>query len=193
MSAYTTALHQPVGHERIAVTASGVSALMLAMQMLVNAASEVVAVVPVGPNLTAQPAILGARVTRVPLVSRDDAWTLDLDRLLGAITPATGALLVNAANNPTGWMLTWAEQQALLDQCRRTGTWIVADEVYERIWFGDGPLGDGPLGAEPPQAERAPQGPDRDPFGALGAQAQASCGPHRARRASWTTPTPTTA
>ncbi len=22
--------------------------------------------------------------------------------------------------------------------CRRTGTWIVADEVYERLWFGDG-------------------------------------------------------
>ena len=47
LSAYTTALHQPMGHERIAVTASGVSALMLAMQMLVNAASEAVAVVPV--------------------------------------------------------------------------------------------------------------------------------------------------
>jgi aspartate/methionine/tyrosine aminotransferase len=45
-------------------------------------------------------------------------------------------LLVNAPNNPTGWTLTRAEQQALLDHCRRTGTWIVADEVYERLYFG---------------------------------------------------------
>jgi len=45
-------------------------------------------------------------------------------------------LLVNAPNNPTGWTLTRLEQQAILDHCRQTGTWIVADEVYERVWFG---------------------------------------------------------
>jgi aspartate/methionine/tyrosine aminotransferase len=44
-------------------------------------------------------------------------------------------LLVNSPNNPTGWTLTRAEQQTLLDHCRKTGTWIVADEVYERIHF----------------------------------------------------------
>ncbi|HSQ71620.1 MAG TPA: aminotransferase class I/II-fold pyridoxal phosphate-dependent enzyme, partial [Rubrivivax sp.] len=38
-----------------------------------------------------------------------------------------------------GWTLTSAEQQAMLDHCRRTGTWIVADEVYERVYFGDAP------------------------------------------------------
>jgi aspartate/methionine/tyrosine aminotransferase len=54
------------------------------------------------------------------------------------VTPATRVLLVNAPNNPTGWTLSRGEQQALLDHCRRTGTWIVADEVYERVWFGHG-------------------------------------------------------
>src|SRR6185369_7856816 len=66
------------------------------------------------------------------------AWRLDLQRLLDAVTPATRVLLVNAPNNPTGWALTRAEQRALIEHCRRTGTWIVADEVYERIWFGAG-------------------------------------------------------
>jgi aspartate/methionine/tyrosine aminotransferase len=141
LSAYTGALHPPVGPERIAVTSSGVSALMLATQMLVEPGDEVVVVVPVWPNLPAQPAILGARVVRVPLVppaANEGAWTLDLQRLLEAVTPATRMLLVNAPNNPTGWTLTRAEQQALLDHCRRTGTWIVADEVYERLWFEGG-------------------------------------------------------
>jgi aspartate/methionine/tyrosine aminotransferase len=141
LSAYTGALHRPVGPERIAVTSSGVSALMLATQMLVEPGDDVVVVVPVWPNLPAQPAILGARVVRVPLVppaANEGAWTLDLQRLLEAVTPATRMLLVNAPNNPTGWTLTRAEQQALLDHCRRTGTWIVADEVYERLWFEGG-------------------------------------------------------
>jgi aspartate/methionine/tyrosine aminotransferase len=137
LSAYASALHGPVSMQRIAVTSSGVSALMLATEMLVGAADEVVAVVPVWPNLTAQPAIMGAKVVRVPLVVRDGAWVLDLQRLLDAVTPATCMLLVNAPNNPTGWTLSRAEQQAILDHCRKTGTWIVADEVYERLWYGE--------------------------------------------------------
>jgi aspartate/methionine/tyrosine aminotransferase len=136
LAAYTSALHRPVGTDRIAVTSSGVSALMLATQMVVGAGDEVVAVVPVWPNLTAQPVILGGVVRRVSLQPRDGAWTLDLQRLLDAVTPATRMLLVNAPNNPTGWTLTREEQQALLTHCRRTGTWIVADEVYERLWYG---------------------------------------------------------
>lgn len=138
LAGYTSALHGAVGAERIAVTSSGVNALMLAMQALAGAGDEVVAVVPVWPNLTAQPQILGATVTRVPLKVVGGAWRLDLDGLLAAVTPRTRVLLVNAPNNPTGWTLERAEQQALLEHCRRTGTWIVADEVYERIYFRDG-------------------------------------------------------
>jgi len=135
---YTSGLHVPLGAERIAVTSSGVNALMLAMQALAGAGDEVVAVVPVWPNLTAQPQILGARVTRVPLKVEQGAWKLDLEALLAAVTPATRVLLVNAPNNPTGWTLERAEQQALLEHCRRTGTWIIADEVYERLYYREG-------------------------------------------------------
>jgi aspartate/methionine/tyrosine aminotransferase len=63
------------------------------------------------------------------------AWRLDLDGLLQAITPTTRMLVVNSPNNPTGWTLTRDEQQSILDQCRRTGTVILADEVYERLYF----------------------------------------------------------
>ena len=134
---YTAGLHGDPGPDRIAVTSSGVTALMTAMQLLLDAGDEVVVVVPVWPNLPAQPAILGARVRRVALAPDvTGAWRLDLDRLIAAVTPQTRVLLLNAPNNPTGWTLTRAEQQALLDHCRRTGTWIVADEVYDRVWFG---------------------------------------------------------
>jgi aspartate/methionine/tyrosine aminotransferase len=143
IAGYVGSLHPVVGSERIAVTSSGVSALMLAMQALVGPGDEVVAVVPVWPNLTAQPAILGARVTRFPLrPGRDGAWRLDVDALKRAVTHRTRVLLVNSPNNPTGWTLNRAEQETLLAHCRATGTWIVADEVYERIFFGDEGDGD---------------------------------------------------
>ena len=68
--------------------------------------------------------------------SQDGAWRLDVEALKRAVTERTRVLLVNSPNNPTGWTLTRAEQEALLAHCRSTGTWIVADEVYERIFFG---------------------------------------------------------
>jgi aspartate/methionine/tyrosine aminotransferase len=136
IAGYVSSLHPAIDSARIAVTSSGVSALMLAMQALVGAGDEVVAVVPVWPNLTAQPAILGAHVTRFPLrPAPDGAWRLDVEALKRAVTAHTRVLLVNSPNNPTGWTLTRAEQESLLAHCRSTGTWIVADEVYERIFF----------------------------------------------------------
>ena len=135
---YVGSLHRPISAERVAVTSSGVNALMLAMQALAGAGDEVVAVVPVWPNLTAQPLILGAQVTRVALRVDAGRWHLDLDELLDAVTTRTRVLLVNSPNNPSGWTLTRAQQQRILEHCRRTGTWIVADEVYERIYFKSG-------------------------------------------------------
>jgi aspartate/methionine/tyrosine aminotransferase len=135
ISGYASRLHGPIGPERIAVTSGGVNALMLACQAVVDAGDEVVAVTPVWPNLTAQALIMGAKLKRVSLQPQGGAWALDLQALLDAITPATKLLIVNAPNNPTGWTLAREEQQAILAHCRKTGTWILADEVYERLYY----------------------------------------------------------
>ena len=135
IAGYTSALHGPVAADRIAVTSGGVNALMLAVQALVDPGDRVVAVTPVWPNLVAQPRILGAQVACLPLEPVGGAWRLNLPALLAAVTPATRLLIVNAPNNPTGWTLTRSEQQAILAHCRATGTWILADEVYERLYY----------------------------------------------------------
>ena len=148
IAAYSTGLRCPgaatIGTDRIAVTSGGVNALMLAVQALVDAGDEVVAVTPVWPNLTAQPLIMGAKLRCVSLKPVAGEWQLDMAELLGAITPATKLLIVNAPNNPTGWTLSRAEQQAILAHCRQTGTWILADEVYERLYFDPTPNGCAP-------------------------------------------------
>lgn len=124
-----------IGADRIAVTSGGVNALMLAVQALLSSGDEVVVVTPVWPNLTAQPAIMGAVVRSVSLKPVAGAWQLDMAELLAAVTAKTKLLILNAPNNPTGWTLSLEEQQILLAHCRKTGTWILADEVYERLYF----------------------------------------------------------
>ena len=144
LAVYTDGLHPGRGAthwlDRLAVTSGGVNGLMLASQALVEAGDEVVVVTPAWPNLVAQPQIMGANVKSVPLQvltsgARAGAWALDMNALLSAITPATRLLIVNAPNNPTGWTLTRGEQATILAHCRRTGTWILADEVYERLYY----------------------------------------------------------
>lgn len=139
VAAYMDRLHgspaNPIGENRIAITSGGVSGLMLAAQAIVNAGDEVVCITPIWPNLPQQALIMGAHVTSVALSPGQAGWQLNLDALCKAITSQTRLLLVNAPNNPTGWTLTRAEQQVILDHCRSTGTWIIADEVYERLYF----------------------------------------------------------
>ena len=142
---YVTRLHRPWRPDAIAVTASGMSALMLVIEALVGHGDRVVVVTPVWPNLTEIPKIMGADVVRVPLEFGRGGWTLDTDRLLAALTPGTRLALVNSPNNPTGWTLDADAQRAILAHCRRLGIWLVADDVYERLWYA--PAGAGSAAA----------------------------------------------
>ena len=137
LAGYVSTLHGATSAGHVAVTSAGVNALMLAAQLVVGAGDRVVAVTPLWPNLVEIPKILGAHVDTVALDYGADGWTLDLERLLASLTPDTKLLMINSPNNPTGWVMTREQQRAVLAHCRRHGIWIVADEVYERLYYTD--------------------------------------------------------
>ncbi|HEV2273947.1 MAG TPA: pyridoxal phosphate-dependent aminotransferase, partial [Acidobacteriaceae bacterium] len=139
ISGYLTALHrQPIGVERIAVTSSGVSALMIANQLIVQPGDRVVIVTPIWPNVVQMPKIMSAEVIPVPLEVREGRWALHMEKLLRALTPETRMLVLNSPGNPTGWTISREEQRAVFEHCRARGIWILADDVYERLVYIDG-------------------------------------------------------
>jgi aspartate/methionine/tyrosine aminotransferase len=138
IASYVSRLHRPTGSDRVAVTNSGMSALMLATQLLIGPGDRVVVVTPLWPNLVEIPKILGANVACVALEFGKAGWSLDLARLLEALTPGTRAVCINSPNNPTGWTFGAEDQRAVLAHCRRYGIWIVADDAYERLYYGGG-------------------------------------------------------
>ena len=121
--------------EQIAITGSGVSALMIANQLIVSPGDKVVVITPIWPNIAEAPRLLGAEIVRFPLSVADGKWSLDLDRLLDALTPDTRMVIVNAPNNPTGFTIDQDTQKIILDHCRKHGIWVLSDEVYERLIF----------------------------------------------------------
>src|SRR5688572_1146914 len=116
LSGYLTRLHgAAIPAERVAVTNSGVSALMVAAQAVISPGDRAVVVAPIWPNVAEIPKILSADVATVALEPGQGRWRLDLDRLMDALTPDTRALFLNSPNNPTGWTLPAEDRAAILE------------------------------------------------------------------------------
>lgn len=136
IAGYTSALYGVrVAPDRVTVTSSGMTGIMLAMQMLLDAGDNAVVVGPVWPNAPSTVEVMGAEPRSVPLHFGNSGWTLDPEQVFAACDSRTRAIFVNSPGNPTGWMMEAAEHRALLDFARSRGVWIIADEVYGRIVY----------------------------------------------------------
>jgi aspartate aminotransferase len=136
---YLSALHaRPVAAERILVSSAAMNGLMLVAETLIDPGDNLVIVAPIWPNIAASVAIMGGEPR---LVSLDPApgggWRLDLDRLFAACDARTRGIFVNSPANPTGWVATADDIAALIQFSRQRGLWLMADEVYSRIVYGN--------------------------------------------------------
>ncbi|HVG81432.1 MAG TPA: pyridoxal phosphate-dependent aminotransferase [Methylomirabilota bacterium] len=121
--------------DRITVTGSGMTGILMLMQAMVNPGDSVAVVTPVWPNVFAAIRIQGGVIREVPLKAEGDRWRLDLDRLFGACDETTKAMFIVSPGNPTGWMMTREEQAAVLAFCRTRNILYIADEVYHRFVY----------------------------------------------------------
>lgn len=133
---YQTRLHgRPIGIGRSTVTPGGMQAVVLALMLVAEQGDEVLFIEPQWPNIRSAIQMVGARPVPFGLDYRDGEWRLDLARLMAACTPATRAIFLPTPSNPAGWVATAEECRALLEFSRRTGIWILSDEVYARLYY----------------------------------------------------------
>jgi aspartate aminotransferase len=89
------------------------------------------------PYWTTYPeAVRLAGASPVP-VATDAKFHMDLDLLDAALTPATKVLLFVSPSNPTGAVMTRAETEAIGRWAYEKGLWVVTDEIYEHLVYGD--------------------------------------------------------
>ena len=124
----------------IVVTASGVQALNLAIRCVLDPGDEALVLTPAWPNGASIVAMSNAVARQIPQPLCDGRYGVDFDRLEAAVTRRTRLLVYTSPSNPLGWVATADEQQGLLDFARRHGLWLLADEVYDRLYYA-GPLG----------------------------------------------------
>jgi aspartate aminotransferase len=128
--------------KEIVITASGVQALNLGIRCVLDPGDEALVLTPAWPNGSSIVTMANAFVHQIPHPLCGSRYRVDFDALERAVTPRTRLLLYTSPSNPLGWVATDDEQQKLLDFARRHDLWLVADEVYDRLYYEGQKLGE---------------------------------------------------
>jgi aspartate/methionine/tyrosine aminotransferase len=125
---------QGVTADRIVITSGAVGALYSALMAVVDSGDEVLIPDPGWPNYEAIVHLAGAVPVRFSQPA-SRGFLPDPDEIARLVTPRTKAILINTPGNPSGAVFPAALMAAIADIVRRTGIYLVSDEIYEHIVF----------------------------------------------------------
>jgi len=137
LAAYQSGLStRPITPDRITVTTSGMHALVMTVLLTAGPGDNIIVVDPVWPNMGGAARIAAAEVRSVRMDATAEGWRLDLGKLATAMDDRTRLVFFASPCNPTGAMIPIETQIEMLALCRARGVWLIADEVYNRMVFG---------------------------------------------------------
>lgn len=126
--------------DAVQVVAGATGGLSNVVQALLDPGDEVLLPSPFWPLIRGIIASRGARPVQVSFFDRLDDRSFDPEATLEAhVTDSTAAIYVNSPHNPTGRILPDDVVAAIARVARRHDLWVLSDEVYEDIWYGDEP------------------------------------------------------
>jgi arginine:pyruvate transaminase len=112
------------------------TALFAAMMTTVDEGDEVLMADPYYATYEGVIAAAGG-IARPLRVDPDHGFHLKAADLEKAITPRSRVLLMNTPSNPTGAVFTRAEIEKIGRVCEKHDMWIVSDEVYATLTYGN--------------------------------------------------------
>ena len=123
------ALYPGAGPENVLVTVGAIEANFDILWSLLSAGDEIAVMLPNYMQIWGLAKNLNLHLNTFSLDEKT-GWALDLDGLKTAVTAKTKLIAVCNPNNPTGYILTNEEMEAVVEAARRADAWILADEVY---------------------------------------------------------------
>jgi len=115
--------------------------IFLTMHTLLEPGDRVIVLTPCYDSLANIAAYLGCHVARWSLTETEEppdgpgSWRLDLDALERLIAPRTKLVVVNFPHNPTGYLPSHDEWQALVKIVQKAGAWLFSDEMYRGLEY----------------------------------------------------------
>jgi len=116
----------------VTVTCGATEAMVSVLLAIVDPGEEVIVFEPFYENYDRDTLLCDAKPVYVPMWGREE---LDLNRLAGAFSDRTRAIVINTPNNPTGRVASRRDLEGIAELCRRHDAYAVTDEIYEHIYY----------------------------------------------------------
>jgi aspartate/methionine/tyrosine aminotransferase len=126
------ALYSTLTADDILVVAGAEEGIFLLTHALLEPGDEAIVVTPAYQSLQDLPAVVGARVHRIPL-RFEDRWQLDPEAIAAVAGPRTRFITINFPHNPTGAHITRDVQQRIIRIAEQSGATLLSDEVYRGL------------------------------------------------------------
>jgi aspartate/methionine/tyrosine aminotransferase len=134
LRAEVAGLYRHIRAENVIIAAPE-EAIFIAMQAFLSANDHVISVSPAYQSLYEVARSIGCRITPWKLQASPDGWQLDLKQLEQSITDQTRLLVINFPHNPTGYLPTLSEFEAIIRLADRYGIYIFSDEMYRLLEY----------------------------------------------------------
>jgi aspartate/methionine/tyrosine aminotransferase len=122
----------------ILITHGGIHAYYLAMQSILNPGDDVLVPDPSWATHSNMAVMLRGNVIHVPAPA-ENGFIPFFESWEKALTPKTRVIVLNYPSNPTGAYPTREYLQKLQDFAAKHNLWIVSDEVYGSLYYGERP------------------------------------------------------
>ncbi len=126
----------PCSAADVLVTNGGKHAVYNAFEALLNPGDEVLLPTPYWTTYP-EPIALAGGVTVPVLTEAIDGFRASLEQLEAARTEQTKALVFVSPSNPTGAVYPREEIEAIGRWAVEHGLWVITDEIYEHLVYGD--------------------------------------------------------
>jgi aspartate/methionine/tyrosine aminotransferase len=125
-----------VGAHQVLVTNGGKQAVYEAFATIVDPGDEVLLPAPYWTTYPESIALAGG-VTVPVATTPEQGYKVTVEQLEAARTDRTKVLLFCSPSNPTGAVHSPAEVKEIGEWALEHGLWVIADEIYEHLIYGD--------------------------------------------------------
>ncbi len=126
---HIAALYPGATPDNVLVTVGCAEANFITLEALLAPGDEIVVMLPNYMQIWGAAQNFGMQVKAFHL-REDLGWAPDLDELNHVVSERTKMIAVCNPDNPTGYILTEEEMDAIVATAERVGAWLLADEVY---------------------------------------------------------------
>jgi len=124
-----------ISHDQILITTGGSEAIMFGFFTCLNPGDEVIIPEPFYANYNGFACAAGVKVVTIPSSIESGFALPPIHEFEKVITAKTKAIVICSPNNPTGYLYSRAEMDAVKDICLRYNLYLFSDEAYREFCY----------------------------------------------------------